>query len=633
MAWWIFILSLLTISTLGDIQACQKDLNDIINNSPNDFGMLVYYSGRDLNDYGQYYECSKLDYARYVIITLQIDIISVALGICGPKSCEPNDYKENLLSLLNKYPVAQNLVNVDSINVKDPKHESNAPFTTGAITAMIFFGTLVLIIIMGTIIERKSQANPDKRLRGWRSLLVCFSFTANLTKLTAYPEKYDNLQLFNGVRVIAMVSISFGHSFLTALSSPSINPLRAFDIVNGFWHHFVYYALYSVDFFFVMAGFLLAYLSLGELQRRKGRMNWLMFIIHRIIRICPIYFSVYFFFLTLYPLMGSGPGWQVLSNKNNYSCEKYWWSVPLFINNFIPDNRYSCMAWSWFIANDMQFYIFSPVILILHYKNKIYGYCALILLLIVNVVVTVVISSENDYNPGVRYGLFNTDQFLHSYIRPYFRMNSYIIGMMLGFVYKGYKEAIEAVKERTEIEMQPNEELLGSNVSRRHLGKGSIEVMLIGWTRVRFYRIAAYIVGLTLITAVVFGPYNFSNNGVDYWTKGQKLFYIGSEHLFVALGFVFCIVPMIEGHGGWMLSFLTSKYFAVAAKISFSYYLIHPMIILFYIYSHDQSVYIQDLIITYPWVTTVIISTFISIFTTLAIESPMLALEKKVFGR
>lgn len=633
MAWLIFILSLLTISTLGDIQTCQKDLADLIANRPSDFGMLVYYSGRDLNDYGQYYECTKLDYARYVIVTFQIGIVNVAFGICGPKSCDTNDYKENLSELIKKYPVAQNLVSGDSINVRDPQREDNAPLTTGAIFMLIFIGTLVLIIIFGTIIERRSQAYPDKRLRGWRSLIVCFSITANFGKLKAFPEKYDNLQLFNGVRVIAMVSISFGHSFLVSLSSPSINPLRAFDIVNSFWHYFVFYALYSVDFFFVMAGFLLAYLSMGEMQKRKGRMSWIMFIIHRLIRICPIYFILYLCFTYLYPLIGSGPGWQVLMNKNEFACEKYWWSLFVFINNFIPDDRYPCMAWSWFIANDFQFYLCSPLILILHYKNKIYGYSALVFLLLVNVIITIVLSAEYDYNPGVRYGLFDTKQFLHSYVRPYFRMNAYIIGMMLGLVYRGYKQAIEAAKERTDIEMQGNEELLRANISARHLGKGNTEVKLIGWVQVRLYRIVAYILGLTMITIIVFGPYNFGNNGTDYWTKGEKLSFLSTEHIVISLGFVLCILPMIEGHGGWMLGLLTSKYFAVAAKISFSYYLIHPMVIQYYIYSHDQSMYLQDLPIIYPWMTTVIISTFFSVLTTLAIESPMMALEKKVFGR
>jgi peptidoglycan/LPS O-acetylase OafA/YrhL len=40
----------------------------------------------------------------------------------------------------------------------------------------------------------------------------------------------------------------------------------------------------SVDTFFLLSGVLLAYLTLKELDRTKGRINWAMFYIHRYLR-------------------------------------------------------------------------------------------------------------------------------------------------------------------------------------------------------------------------------------------------------------------------------------------------------------------------------------------------------------
>ena len=40
----------------------------------------------------------------------------------------------------------------------------------------------------------------------------------------------------------------------------------------------------SVDTFFVLSGVLVAYLLLKELDKTKGRVNWIMFYVHRYLR-------------------------------------------------------------------------------------------------------------------------------------------------------------------------------------------------------------------------------------------------------------------------------------------------------------------------------------------------------------
>ena len=45
-------------------------------------------------------------------------------------------------------------------------------------------------------------------------------------------------------------------------------------------------------------------------------------------------------------------------------CEDYWWSTLLYINNFHPnDFNKECMNWTWYLANDTQFYILAPGII------------------------------------------------------------------------------------------------------------------------------------------------------------------------------------------------------------------------------------------------------------------------------
>ena len=61
-------------------------------------------------------------------------------------------------------------------------------------------------------------------------------------------------------------------------------------------------------------------------------------------------------------------------------CPTGWWTNLLYINNFYtgpqenPSQR--CLGFTWYLANDMQFYILSPIVLIalLLYKLLIFEY-------------------------------------------------------------------------------------------------------------------------------------------------------------------------------------------------------------------------------------------------------------------
>ena len=49
---------------------------------------------------------------------------------------------------------------------------------------------------------------------------------------------------------------------------------------------------------------------------------------------------------------------------NPSKCVSYWWRNVLNINNLFPEKE-MCAAWSWYLANDFQFFCLSPVFLIL----------------------------------------------------------------------------------------------------------------------------------------------------------------------------------------------------------------------------------------------------------------------------
>ena len=133
--------------------------------------------------------------------------------------------------------------------------------------------------------------------------------------------------------------------------------------------------------------------------------------------------------------------------------------------------------------------------------------------------------------------------------------------------------------------------------------------------------------------AVLFIPYNFETNGPDSWTTAEKALYLAVEHILFSVGLVLLLMPMIAGFGGLAFKFLTNKYFSVLAKISFSYYMIHPLWIHYFLHNKHQAFYIQDGPILYQFIGTVVLTMISATIITLIIESPVLALEKKLLKR
>lgn len=632
MALCLILIVILSLVVKGDLEKCKADLQTLAQDNNLELAKMLYYTGRDINDLGQYDECNDLENARYVLLIAKVGPIIITFGICGPKSCEAEDYKYSLVEVIQAHPKVEKFINSDNLEVQDTKAYNNRPYSWSALISIFVIVLLLIILFLGSYIDKKSKEDPNNDLTYLSSILICFSVPNNISKLFIFPESSSNLQVFNGIRVLSMVLISLGHCYVFTLSSPLANPQTAFEFPKGLKNRYIYYALYSVDVFFLLTGFFLSFFAMNEMHKRNGRMSWGLFIIHRLIRICPVYFFIYMFYLNVFPYIGSSSMWYVRDYMSHDMCTNYWWAVPIFISNLYPFSSQACMGWGWYISNDMQFYFLSPLILILHYKNKFYGYIALLVMIIANIITIIIISSENDFNPGAIHGLLDNIQFTHAYIKPYIRIGAFLLGIFLGFVYRGYCDAT-AKTQNTDIELQGKESSLKTPLARRIDRISKFEIMLVSWVKINYLRYFAYILGLFLMTWVTFAPYKIEEDGPEIWSKTERVFFLGFEHFLFCIGFMLCIIPMIEGYGGFVKNFLSNKYFSIAAKISFSYYLVHPLFIYFWTYNSNQVPYMQNLIIWYPFFTMAFFSILSACFLTLALESPFIALEKVLFKR
>ena len=123
-------------------------------------------------------------------------------------------------------------------------------------------------------------------------------------------------------------------------------------VQNEWWAGPVLMGQLAVDSFFLLSGFLTAYIALREQQKRAAPLRVWRFLSKRIFRILPGLVAA----MALYVAATGDP-----------ACTKTggWWHTLLFVNNF-DDTKDVCMLWTWSLCVEVQFYaVVAPLLALL----------------------------------------------------------------------------------------------------------------------------------------------------------------------------------------------------------------------------------------------------------------------------
>lgn len=66
----------------------------------------------------------------------------------------------------------------------------------------------------------------------------------------------------------------------------------------------------------------------------------------------------------IFPYLFTGPD-KTVDWSLNTACQQEWWQHLLFITTLYQDSKLKCVGWDWYLANDMQFFVLTPFILML----------------------------------------------------------------------------------------------------------------------------------------------------------------------------------------------------------------------------------------------------------------------------
>jgi hypothetical protein len=201
-------------------------------------------------------------------------------------------------------------------------------------------------------------------------VITCFSLRRNIRFLCATHQSRGHphyaIRCLYPLKFFSLAIVMLGHCydvFMGVLSNPDelrrdMNNLLFYPLMNG---------SFAVDTFFTISGVLLSYTFFTR-RLSSGPKFWtpanvLRFYLHRYWRLVGVYAFVLAFYTELSPHLGSGPFWQSFYTVG--TCPTDWWKNLLFVNNLFGNMYDECMVWTWYVANDMQFFLISPIFLAL----------------------------------------------------------------------------------------------------------------------------------------------------------------------------------------------------------------------------------------------------------------------------
>ncbi|XP_066920656.1 nose resistant to fluoxetine protein 6-like [Clytia hemisphaerica] len=582
-------------------------------------------------------QCSKIKTAKYCIANMDMSKLTggafghdAMYGFCLPKQCDENDGL-NIIQFFTKEYLSGQItfkskswsktlpLPVNCAKEKYPYEERAFNICMAIIGVLLFFG------LIGTLVDeynqkQKAKFESDEKLPAdplHIKMLLAFSIPRNISALMSTRMPKGAIGSINGIKVISMFWVIVGHAYANMNNSQVGNYFKIKDVIHRYASLVIMNAYPAVDTFWLVGGLLVGYLSLKRLDKTGGRLDLLMFYLHRFLRVTPLFMFILLFKYNVIPVIIQNDLLGILDDPTGgqKGCQRYWWTNFLYISNFYPKSFWRmCHPISWYLANDMQFYILSPVFLysIYHLEKKLansrWKYWSGAFVIFIGVFmcfcVTVALIDYNDYpamhaayqlrwilkpNPRANVRLDPQDE---TYDKPYTRIAPYLIGILIGYMFSRKLELKSKYRK-------------GINV--------------ILW-------IAAFVTGYLCI----YGPSSMYKEKPVFFNDSENLAF-GSLHIIgwsLAVGWV--IYSCHYGMGGVINGFLSWKAWIPLSRLTLGAYLLHDNVI-GYVLSQQHNLYhYKDSVWVFDFTSIVIGSFMLSFPFHLFVEVPLFNLERIV---
>jgi len=263
------------------------------------------------------------------------------------------------------------------------------------------------------------------------------------------------------------------------------------------------------------------------------------------------------------------------------NCPNYWWRNLLYVNTLFPVQE-MCMLWSWYLADDTQFYVLGAILLIMAVKHFKAASSLMVVFLVSSWCTTAYIAYDNNHVPNEDDPLALFDKI---YDKPWTRLGPYLVGMSVGWI-------------------------LFKTDCKIKIKRG---IVVLGWT-----------LSLSLLIFLVYGLY------------GSKLHPISAaafsslSHTAWALALAWIVIACSTGYGGYVTSILSSSLLYPFSRVTYCAYLVHPVVIRVTAMRMDAPLHLGPEMVTVMFTGHLVLSYVISFVVSLLFEAPIVSLLRLV---
>ncbi|XP_066295287.1 O-acyltransferase like protein-like isoform X1 [Branchiostoma lanceolatum] len=513
-------------------------------------------------------------------------------GVCVPKSCSDRAVGNltwtgflGVKPMPSWFPVAVNC----------QREETYATYSAGAIVALIIVSIMLGVLAVSTVYEFKITMWFSEEERKYltvsgvgRFFLSC-SVYSNTKKLFNTYQHPGQLPALHGIRVISTLWIIYGHTnFFTSYNIDIVNKVEKAQASDQWWYFIQGNMDMAVDTFLLLSGLLVTYLFMKQMKKTGGQFTWGDYgrhVLHRYFRLTPVYAFLIMIFTCFTAYMGSGPWWALHDNWTMPSvraCQTYWGANLLYINNYVGQG---CFGHGWYLAVDMQLYVTLAGVLVILYRYPKAG-----AVIACSVMALGLFLSGLLYHFVVNEG--GGDYVGTTYQWTFTRMAPYFMGMLLGYWLFSTNRQV------------PN------NPNTRKL-------MLLGW-----------VVGTACALFALVTP--FRTPGANL--LGQPAWRTFDRSLFSA-GVAWVVYACCVGYGGIISEFLSWSGWMPLSRLTYTAYLIHPMIMQVYYMSYKGALLYSGINWWFLFVSFSFLAFACGFAASMMAEVPFLELEKFVLPK
>ncbi len=587
---------------------CTADLLYALNHflSPRSIFLYLAHSGLPAYELGDYAGCQKRG-GRYFYTIVDYGIPWVMNGVCLPGSCTYDnavvfkDALAGLLAVLSGYPITRDNVYMNDSKDMVDRYET---LSTNGIIVWVLIVLMIFAGVIGTVVVylKRTKAGTTRAQR----IANCFDLVTGLRSLVFSENVVDpSLNSLNGIRVFAMAWIILGHMLETLkdLAPPLVNPRAAFTslLTERVYSVFVS-AFFSVDVFFLLSGFLATLICDHQLKstHEPKALAVIKLYFYRMIRFIPLYGLCILMFKFVIKTLYDGPLYYMFATKDDQAlgCPN-WYLNMLFINNFVKDKE-DCFGWSWYISCDFQMFLLVPLLCLIYGRRKLYGCLSVAALFVCSTIIQIFVFYHYTLSLSISRSSGNTRSVY--YIKPYCRINPYLIGVLFAWMYQSFKSPSNGLQIFTRI------------------NRAVMELRLV--------RYAMYIAGMVLVYGFIYSYFDFYKEKSGK-SIAEDVCYIIVARCGLPLGLMLIIYPSFLGRGCFVQAFIGHDLFNFLAKLSYAVYIFNHPIVEFYYKSMEQSFYF-----TAPRVLIQLVETFVLVhafcfLAVLFVGSPLVLLSKE----